>query len=80
MVLAAGDEDIVAFAGLQANIMIGIERVPIERVGNALFGDFGADDIGAIGRLLGMNGKFGLDRGIGGDDGHACCTICPRPW
>ena len=49
--------------------MIGIERVPIERVLDEVARDGDRHRIGAIGRELGVQREAVVDRRVGGDDG-----------
>ena len=72
MIGAAGDEVLgVAASVLEADIVIGIKRVPVERVLDAVALDGDRHRIGAIGRELGVEREAVVDRRIGGDDGVA---------
>ena len=66
---AAGEEDVggcVEF--LEAHVVVRLRRVPIEIFGNGAAWDAEADDIGAIGRLLRVDGDEIIHGGIGGDN------------
>ena len=70
LVIGAADDEVlgVAASGFEADIVIGIERVPIERVLDAVARDGDRHRVGAIRRELGVEREAVVDRRIGGDD------------
>ena len=58
--------------GLQPHVVIGLKRIPVEPVGQRAFGKRKRHGVGAVRRLLGMDGVFVVDRRVGGHDCVAC--------
>ena len=72
VVLAADDEPVVALVrGLEAHVVVGIERVPVERVRAPSRAAPARDGIGAVRRLLGVDRDPVVDRRVGGDHDRA---------
>ena len=71
VIFAADDEQIVLFAirrELQASVVVGIFRVPVERVGDGAARHVRSDDVRAIRRLLGVHGEEIVDRRVRAHD------------
>ena len=73
MIFPADDQHIVVTAilrrqGVNPHIVVRIERIPIQRLFHCPLRQPGSDDIGRVGRLLGMNGHNVADGRVGGDD------------
>ena len=75
VIFAADDEHLViqlvsepVFAGLDADVMVGIGRVPVEAMRHGAFWNSPSDDVGAIGSLLAVDDEPVVHRSIGTDD------------
>ena len=87
VVLAADDQDVHGLVVVSAQLAVGrplepdvvvrILGVPVERVGDRAGGDAGADRIGMIRRLFGMNRDEIVERRVGRDDDRWRVMVWP---
>src|SRR6202008_4603230 len=75
VILAADDEHLViqlvsraVFAGLDADVMVGIGCVPVEPMRHCTFGNSPSDDVGAIRSLLAVDDEPVVHGNVGADD------------
>jgi hypothetical protein len=74
VVLAARDQVVaLARAGMEADVVVGIGHVPVERIRQRVAGDAERHGVGAVGRHLAVQLDELVDRRVGGDDGMARC-------
>ncbi len=69
--VSPADNEVIgsAFAGLQPNIMVGIERIPVQRVRQGIARNRKRHRVGSVRRHLGMKCEPIHDRRIGGHNG-----------
>ena len=69
----ADDQDVgLASAGLQPDVVISLQRIPVEPIGEGILRHREGHRVGAVGRLLGMDRVAIVDRRVGSHDGLRC--------
>ena len=72
VILAADDQQILPVVQrLYANVVVGVERIPDERVGHRSLGHAPGDRVSPVRQLLGVDRHPVVDRGVGREHGGA---------